>query len=211
MKIEAFQSGPIETNCYLIRFASGKAVLIDAAPESYKHAEVMKKKENFTLTAVLLTHSHFDHMTDAFLFQSKMQAKIYVSPLDAFRMEDPNRHSIWELPFEIPTCRPDGYLRENEDLEFSGIKFRILDTPGHTEGGVSIVCDSARTVFCGDTLFRESAGRTDLPGGDYIALEKSITQKLYTLPDDYRVLTGHGPETTIGYEKENNLYIPKNS
>ena len=209
MEISKFQSGPIETNCYLLHVNKNDAVLIDAAPDSYSYLSVLKEKHNFNLIAVLLTHTHFDHSTDAAILQSKMGAKIFVSPADEYRLKDPNKYTLFPLPAPILPCTPDGFLKENVELVFGNESFRILDTPGHTEGGVAIVSDSTKTVFCGDTLFREGVGRTDLPGGDYSMLVHSVREKLYALPDDYHVLPGHGPSTYIGYEKENNWYIPK--
>ncbi len=207
MKIIDLECGPLGTMCYLIIDSSNNAVLIDAAPDSFVEVMQACKRENAKLQAVLLTHTHWDHTTDARLFQSEMKAEIYVNQGDEYRILNPMDNALMKLPFEILPCKADKYYSDGDELQFGEIKFRIITTPGHTEGGVCVILDSDKSVFVGDTLFQDSVGRTDLPGGDYAKLKNSIITKLYQLPDDYTVFPGHGDSSTIGYEKHNNSYI----
>jgi glyoxylase-like metal-dependent hydrolase (beta-lactamase superfamily II) len=115
--------------------------------------------------------------------------------------------SIWKLPFNIDPMNADKYLSDKEIINLGTLVFEVINTPGHTEGGACFVFHSDGIVFTGDTLFNMSIGRTDLPGGDYEQLLNSIINRLIILPDDYKVLSGHGEPSTIGFERRNNPFI----
>lgn len=206
MDIMKFDCGPLDTMCYLL-IDGEDAILIDAAPGSFTAISDALAQKKVNLQAVLLTHGHWDHSTDARKFQREMNLHIYMDKDDDERLKNPNENTIWELPFVIESCQIDHYLKPNEMLKFGSIEFKVLKTPGHSAGSVAYVCEKARAVFSGDTLFRESIGRTDFEDGDYAAIQDSVLNKLYKLPDDFKIYPGHGPETEVGYEKRNNMYL----
>ena len=207
MQILELECGPLGTMCYLIVDEQKNAVLIDAAPDSFSQVSQVCNDNNIKISAVLLTHSHWDHTTDASLFQSEMKAEIYINQDDEYRILNPKDNALMQLPFDIPLCKADKYLEDGQLLKFGDIELKVITTPGHTEGGVCFILESEKMIFCGDTIFADSVGRTDLPGGDYAKLKSSVMKKLYLLPDDYKLFPGHGESTMLGYEKRNNSYI----
>ena len=106
-----------------------------------------------------------------------------------------------------PAPDPDAFPVDGDDIEVAGVTLKVLHTPGHTPGSVSLYAEEAKLLFSGDTLFRESIGRVDLPGGDFQQIVRSITQRLYALPEDTRVLPGHLQETTIAHERAHNPFV----
>ena len=132
---------------------------------------------------------------------------MYVHQDDAYRLVDPMAHTIWPLPFDIEAVVPDQIIADGDMLTAAGIDLKVVHTPGHTEGGVCFVDEKHQRVFVGDTLFKQSIGRTDLPGGDMDQLVESIQSTLFTMPDHYVALPGHGPVTTIGDEKLRNPFV----
>ena len=131
-------------------------------------------------------------------------AKIYISEKDAGGLGS-NRISLAsELQLAADPVEPDVLLHDGDSFEAAGLSFRVLETPGHTEGGIAFVCDGQRCAFVGDTLFRDGYGRFDLPTGDYRALSYSIKNVLFALPDDYRLYPGHDEPTTVAHEKRSN-------
>lgn len=208
MRIKHYIAGPIETNCYLlVDDETKRCALVDAPPEASELVLPFLAKENLLLESILLTHSHWDHSADAAKLRRETGASVYVHPDDEYRIVEPNMHSIFRLPFDLEPCRSAELLSDGMNLNIGSIGLVALHTPGHTEGGVCFVCNDAKTVLCGDTIFCESIGRSDLPGGDSDLLLHSIKTKLYCLPDSFILLPGHGTQTSIGFEKENNPFI----
>ncbi len=208
MTIKHFIAGPIETNCYLLIDDETKCcALVDAPPDASETILPVLAEGNLLLEAILLTHSHWDHSADAAKLRRETGAKVYVHPDDEYRIVEPDLHSIFRLPFKLEPCRSAELLSGEMNLSFGNIGLTVLHTPGHTEGGVCFVWPDAKTVFCGDTIFCESIGRSDLPGGDSEVLLQSIKSKIYSLPDEYELMPGHGPKTNVGYEKKNNPFV----
>lgn len=208
MRIFDFEAGPILTKCYLVYDENtGIAVAIDSAPESANVYLDECSKKNLKLEKILLTHSHWDHFSDAKKIIDNSKASLLVHKKDEFRLLNPMKHTIFPLPFEIEPIKPDLFINENDVIEFGNLKLEVLHTPGHTEGGVCFVEHSQKVIFSGDTIFNQSIGRTDLPGGSLNVLLKSIKEKIFTLPDDYAIYPGHGDSTTVGEEKEFNPFF----
>lgn len=211
MKITPVESGIILTNGYLVADEqSGKAVVIDTPLDSCELYLELLSENHWKLEAILLTHSHWDHTADAARLKEAAGVDIYLHQDDEYRLINPKEYSILPLDFELESAKADKYLSNNTLLKFGDLRFDTLHTPGHTEGSVSFVMPEHKIVFTGDTLFSGSIGRTDLPGGDYESILISIANKLMVLPDDYQVLSGHGPVTTIGRERESNPFIINN-
>ncbi|MGB2630606.1 MAG: MBL fold metallo-hydrolase [Candidatus Omnitrophota bacterium] len=184
--IKRFVVGPLGTNCYVVHGKdSREGLLIDpGACDPGIAAYIRDNKIN--VQYILNTHGHPDHVAGNLGFGFP----ILIHELDESY---------------IRPIKPAWFLRDGDVITLGGIKLEIIHTPGHTPGSVSV--RSGDILFSGDTLFLEGVGRTDLPGGDHAALLKSVKEKLMVLPDSVRVFPGHGPETTIGHEKENNPFL----
>lgn len=219
--IFSFACGPVATNCYLsVDRENRTAFVIDAPQGCLQHILKNLDAEHVSITDILLTHTHWDHIADCAPLRRATSATVWVHPHDAYRLIDPMRHTVWPLPFGIEpvtdfrllefdaTSEPHIHVGNPED----GIQstLRALFTPGHTEGGVCYVDDKERCVFVGDTLFLGSVGRTDLPGGDMSVLIESIRNELFALPRDYVVYPGHGPMTSIARERASNPFVGDN-
>jgi hydroxyacylglutathione hydrolase len=209
LQIHAYESGPVATFGYLvIDDASRDAVIIDAPFGASQQMMLDARREGVTPSALVLTHTHWDHVGDAAelrrLFPGLL---VYVHRDDEYRLVDPMKHTVWQLPFEVEPVTPDRYLAHGDTFTLGSIVLDILHTPGHTEGGICLYSAEHRAIFVGDTLFAGSVGRTDLPGGDWETLRTSITTHLLSLPDDITVYAGHGPTTTIGVERMTNPFI----
>lgn len=199
--------GPFETNCYVVRFpGSDECWIIDA---SYEPADLIDavRRDGLKPVELILTHAHCDHIAGVHeVMRAFPGLPIAVHEAEAEWLGDPllNLSAMTGMPVTAPS--PDRLLRGGEDLTLSGQTWRVLHTPGHSPGGISLWHAPSRTLIAGDALFAGSIGRTDFPGSDHEQLIRSIREKLYTLPDETRVYPGHGPSTTIGREKRSNPF-----
>ncbi len=206
MKIIQIEAGPLMNNAYLVFCEETKiAVAIDVPLESKNIFIDELHKEGLELKYILLTHSHFDHIGNCAELKSETDAKVYIHPSDAYRLEEPNKHTIITMP-DIPGVVDFEYLSDGMNIQIGNETLKVIFTPGHTEGSVCFLNEEEKILFSGDTLFRESVGRCDLPGGDMDTLMNSIKTKLMVLEDDFKVLPGHGPFSTIGMEKLYNQF-----
>jgi glyoxylase-like metal-dependent hydrolase (beta-lactamase superfamily II) len=208
MKIIPVESGPVATNGYLLYDENSlEGVLVDAPPEiSSKIINHINEKQ-IRLKAILLTHSHWDHTADAAAIKKLTNSLLYVHRADEYRLLDQNGNSIFKLPFKIENVKPDSYLNDYDTITFGINTLEVVHTPGHTEGSVCFVEHNEKVVFSGDTLFQNSIGRTDLPGGSTKLILNSIMNRLLILPDSFTVYPGHGIATTIGKEKRMNPFV----
>lgn len=199
MKIVPFAIGPLETNCFLLQ--KGKeAAIVDVGGNP---AEVLDylKDNGLKLTDILVTHMHFDHVLGVAELARATGAKAWAN-----RLDDVVLHGSNSLGF--PSATPFDYNNlEEGQTSFLGEECRVFFTPGHTPGSLSYYFPSISSLFCGDVLFYRSVGRTDFPGGDTQTLMNSISQKIYTLPENTTVYPGHMLETNVGDEKRLNPFV----
>lgn len=208
VETQCFECGPVATNTYVVcNTTLGEAFCVDVPLESMDEILKAVTHHNCTLTAILLTHTHWDHTGDCADLKRRTGARVYVHPADSYRIEAPNAHTVWPLPFDLQPVRPDVLVDDGSTITVAGIQLGVLFTPGHTEGGVCYTDAARRRVFVGDTLFNSSIGRTDLPGGNTEQLLQSIRSKLLSLPPDYTILPGHGPSSTIDIETQTNPFL----
>ena len=199
--------GPLQTNCYLLACnETGMAAVIDP---SWDGRLLYKKAidEGWTISDLLLTHSHFDHVGGLAEIKALSSAPISIHPDAVGMLENAvTAANLWQIT--IPEPPPvDRLLADGDKINVGNLQLDVLFTPGHAPGHVCYYLKSEGVLFDGDVLFQQSIGRTDLPGGDYQLLINSIKTRLLTLPDETIVLSGHGPVTTIGQERGKNPFL----
>ena len=205
MKVLHMEVGYLATNCYIaINEQTKEAVVIDPGDEG-EQIVAAAKKAGAKIVAIFITHGHADHITGLAKVREATGAKVYISKEDASRLEKPQSQAYFSTGDTQVAQTADAYFTDGEELTVAGMPFKIMATPGHTPGGVCIA--SGDIVFCGDTIFAESIGRTDFPGGSYDDLIKSIKDKLLPLADEVKLLPGHGPATTVGWERRRNPFL----
>lgn len=205
MIIKQFIAGPLENNMYLlIDEGTKQAVLIDATALIPEITDTVKEL-GADVKYILLTHGHFDHIMGLNELKEALGAEVVINKNDLVLSDNINQFTRM---FNQPDSKPPVYEKfvdDGDTITVGNMNIKVISTPGHTEGGVCYLVDD--NLFSGDTLFRESVGRTDLWGGNFKKLSDSVKNKLFKLDDDIKVFPGHGPMTTIGYEKVHNEII----
>lgn len=201
MEIIAKSLGILTANCFILRNEKEALVIDPGGNFEAIHPYIDQRK----LTYIINTHGHYDHIAANNELKAHYDTVLAVGKYDYDMLLNPqlNLSCMVDIPFI--SIVPDLLLREGDIIRFEGKNLEILHTPGHTKGGICIKIENV--LFSGDTLFYHSIGRTDLPTGSYEDLEKSIKSKLYTLPDETKVYTGHGEDTLIGEEKNYNEFV----
>lgn len=197
--------GALEVNCYIVEnMQNSQAVVVDPGSDIEKILKFIEEHD-LTLKAILLTHGHFDHIGAVTELHEKTGAPVYIHEKDVPYLTDADLNLSRPFTREVSTAPYHYTIKEGDALEIAKMQFDVIHTPGHTPGGVCYKMGSA--LFTGDTLFKASMGRTDFPGGSAQELYQSLTQKLKNLDEEIRVYPGHGPESTIEYEKNHNPYM----
>jgi hydroxyacylglutathione hydrolase len=208
LEIAPLVLGPFATNTYLIAdSATGEAAVIDPAWDGHLIAAEARQRD-LHISQIWITHAHFDHIGGAGALAHGLDtpALIALHPDDRPLLENQGGAALFG--FSLPASpAPTLNLAQDMDLQLGRIIFKVFHTPGHSPGHCVFYCAEAGVCFCGDLIFQDSVGRTDLLGGDQQALVNSIRSQIYSLPDETRLLPGHGPETTVGQEKRTNPFV----
>ncbi|HIZ73814.1 MAG TPA: MBL fold metallo-hydrolase [Candidatus Mediterraneibacter stercoravium] len=207
MKIDRFVIGPVGTNCYIVRNEdTDECFVTDPAacpPELVGHI----RKEGLNVKAVLLTHGHFDHIMGLDDFLKEFPVPVYAFSEEKPLLESAELNSSLGMFGRPYTFSGAEYVSDGQILHIAGFEIRVIHTPGHTAGGCCYYIPAENVLISGDTLFRASVGRTDLPTGSMGDLVRSVREKLFVLPEETKVYPGHMEETTIGYEKKYNPFV----
>lgn len=204
MEITAFENGPFLVNTYLVVNDDKKAFIIDPGSELYPLVEKVEQ-EHIEPQAIVNTHGHIDHVAGVNVVKEKYNIPFYMNELDLPFLDSIN---VQARMFGVPDPGHiviDNALPNSGEITIADMIIEILYTPGHSRGSVSLLIEDA--IFTGDVLFNFSIGRTDLPGGNYGELIRSVKGKIFTLPDETIVLPGHGPQTTVEREKRYNPFF----
>jgi glyoxylase-like metal-dependent hydrolase (beta-lactamase superfamily II) len=207
MIFESIDVGPLSVNCYIVGCEqSHEGIIVDPGGDVELIAALVQK-HGLKVHTIINTHGHFDHVGGNGQLLAALGARLLIHQADAAML---SRSAEVALKYGLQgenSPEADAFLADGMEIFFGKCRMKVLYTPGHTLGGCCLYIEDERKVITGDTLFADSIGRTDLPGGSHEQLLNSIRTKLFTLPDDVIAYPGHGPQTTIGHEKVHNPYF----
>lgn len=205
MKLYRLPLGPLQTNCYILEDDNGKDCwIVDPGAEGDRLVALVKEKR-WALQAILLTHGHGDHIGGVQALVDEFNVPVYIHEKDDLFLKDSQVNLSANMGLNVTVKADVHHVTDGQKLQLGAHEFTVLYTPGHTPGGVCYYGNGL--VLAGDTLFQESVGRTDFPGGSFDDLILGIEDKLFPLPAETVVYPGHGPETTIGHEKTYNPFV----
>lgn len=210
LKIDCLTFNPFQENTYILYDETKDCIIIDPGCYDYEEKQELKNFiENKQLKPVRLlnTHCHIDHVLgNKFIADTyKLQLELHLMEIPLLRAVTAYGPQYGIYPEAVP--EPTLLIKEGTIIKFGNTSLKVILTPGHSPGSLCFYCEADKKIVSGDVLFQMSIGRSDLPGGDYNQLIKSIKENLFDLPDDVTVYPGHGPTTTIGFEKKNNPFL----
>jgi len=212
LRIQIIPAGPLSVNCCIINDENSKEALIVDPGGDFEILKNIIEKSKLELKSILLTHAHFDHVGAVGQLKKHFNCKIYLHKEDMYLWNNQMEQiGAFDLPYkreeELPD-KPDVFLKEDDEIMLNGKSIaRVIHTPGHSKGSVTFYFPKEKVAIVGDTLFKESVGRSDLWGGDGTVLRTAIRDKIYPLGDDTCIIPGHGPTTTVAYEKVENFNV----
>ncbi|MBA4408434.1 MAG: MBL fold hydrolase [Odoribacter sp.] len=210
MQIKKFTFNPVQENTFVVFDETNECVIIDAG--CYFENEIQEldhfiAEKQLKPVRLINTHCHFDHIMGVTHCRAKYHLQFETHPDEAILVEHAAVHGdLFDIPVE-PINAPDAFFKEGDQITFGNSFLEVIEAPGHSPGGVVFYNPEQKILVAGDVLFYGSIGRTDLPGGSFERLTGNIKTKLLTLPQETVVYCGHGPETTIGFEKKNNPFL----
>ena len=206
MEITSLILSPLGTNCYIASAGKNSAVVIDPAADAEKILSELSRRE-LEAKKILLTHGHYDHTSAAAELREKTGAPIYIHEADRDMLSDRIKSFAYFMPeIAFKALEADVYFKDGDVIAQDDVSFEVMSTPGHSAGSVCFLCRKENVMFSGDTLFKDSIGRSDGYSGDYTVQQLSL-DKLSALTDDYTVYPGHGPFTTLAAEKRFNPFL----
>jgi len=203
MKIHKIQVGMLGTNCYIIGDSGEDGIIIDPGANASAIKRVIKN-EGIIPKVILLTHGHFDHIGAASELMEEYGIRVRIHSSDVDMLLDPEGFWGFKMDFKAPDCAEEDFIKDGDLLEVGKYKIAVYHTPGHSRGSVVYKIEDA--LITGDTLFEGSIGRTDFEGGDMLHMRESL-KRLARLEGDYKIYAGHGEDTSLEYEKKNNMYM----
>ncbi len=199
--------GLLEVNCWILGDEKTReAVVIDPGGDEDEILDTLNRN-NLKLKLIIDTHGHFDHVDANQPLKDATGAQIAIHEADGQMLIKPSSEAMFFTGNRLRLSQADILLKEGDILTFGDYRLKVLHTPGHTPGGISLVLEDHTYVYVGDLLFAGSIGRTDFPGGDYDALINAVRTKIFPLGDNYNVYPGHGPVTTVGQERKYNPFF----
>lgn len=206
---KVFPVGPLQCNCSVVGDEQTRdAMVIDPGDQIEDILKILKS-ENLTLKQIVVTHAHIDHVGGAMKLKAATGAPILMNQNDQALLKMLDVQATWVGMKPPGPVQVDEAVGEGRVLKIGNIASNVIHTPGHTEGSICLYFPQQKTLVAGDTLFAGSIGRTDLPGGSYEKIMRSLHNQVLALPDDTQVVPGHGPVTTIGEERETNPFLQK--
>jgi glyoxylase-like metal-dependent hydrolase (beta-lactamase superfamily II) len=210
IQIKKFTFNPVQENTFVVFDETGECVIVDAG--CYFENERLEldrfiAEKQLTPVHLINTHCHFDHIMGVTHCRNKYRINFEIHADEESLVEGAAEHGdLFGIPME-PVDPPDAFFQEDDQINFGNSYLKVIEAPGHSPGGVTFYNPEQKILIAGDVLFYGSIGRTDLPGGSFEQLTRNIKSKLLTLPEETVVYCGHGPETTIGFEKKNNPFL----
>ena len=204
---EILPVGPLHCNCSVIGDETTREAMVIDPGDDIEDVAAIINKHNLKVKQIVITHAHIDHVGGAMKLRALTGAPILLNQNDFALLKMIDVQATWvgmESPGEV---KIDAELAHGDNLSAGGLSANVLHTPGHSEGSVCLYFPAEKLLIAGDTLFAGSIGRTDLPGGSFEKIMRSLHQRVLALPDDTVVIPGHGPKTTIGDEREGNPYL----
>jgi len=208
MNLQIIPGGPVQTNGYLLTEPSvGEGVLIDAPDGVWPAVQKQLAKDRCKLVGLWLTHGHWDHTQAAAEVVRQTGSPTVGHRADQNLYEEPAAMAAFMRGVVLEPVKIDDWVEQGQRWEVMGVPVEVRHVPGHSLGNVLFYFASLKAAFVGDALFKGSIGRTDLPGGDFALLERSIREQIYTLPGDTAIYPGHGPATTVAHEMATNPFV----
>lgn len=205
LEIRTIPVGMGQANCYIIS-DDEEALIVDPGAGANIIQTTIEQIDTKPV-AILLTHTHYDHIGALDAIREEYQVPVYVHPEEQAWLQDPAKNLSGLQGNHMTAQKADHFFQPKETLEISNFKLTVVSTPGHSPGGVSFIFEEDELVVTGDALFAGSIGRTDLPGSEPEKLLEGIREQLFTLPDDYTIYPGHGGQSTLGNEKQTNPFF----
>lgn len=210
IQIKKFTFNPVQENTFILYDETGECVIIDPGCYTAKERQTLDSfisEKKLNPVRVINTHCHFDHIMGVTWCRAHYRINFEAHANEIPLVEQAVAHGdLFGIPME-PVDVPDAFFKEGDRINFGNSYLRVIEAPGHSPGGVVFYNPEQKIIIAGDVLFYGSIGRTDLPGGSYEKLVSNIKNKLLILPEETTVYSGHGPETTIGFEKRNNPFL----